>query len=84
MTRSHRINIVATPLWGVRIIGVAPSGRRTAPWLQRVRIHKVASNKFISALTAIAVIGRGEQGLLVPTPDGVREPQNRRVEIVLQ
>ena len=57
MTRSHRINIVATPLWGVRIIGVAPSGRRTAPWLQRVRIHKVASNKFISALTAIAVIG---------------------------
>ncbi len=29
-------------------------------------------------------IGRGEQGLLVPTPDGVREPQNRRVEIVLQ
>ena len=34
--------------------------------------------------TAIAVIGRGEQGLLVPTPDGVREPQNRRVEIVIQ
>jgi OmpA-OmpF porin, OOP family len=33
---------------------------------------------------AIAVVGRGEQGLLVPTPDGVREPQNRRVEIVLQ
>ena len=34
--------------------------------------------------TAIAVVGRGEQGLLVPTPDGVREPQNRRVEIVIQ
>ena len=32
----------------------------------------------------ISVVGRGEQGLLVPTPDGVREPQNRRVEIVLQ
>ena len=31
---------------------------------------------------AIAVIGRGEQGLLVQTGDGVREPQNRRVEIV--
>ena len=27
--------------------------------------------------TAIAVIGRGEQGLLVPTPDGVREPQEQ-------
>src|SRR4029079_15093862 len=34
--------------------------------------------------TAIAVVGRGEQGLLVPTPDGVREPQNRRVEILIQ
>ena len=34
--------------------------------------------------TAITVIGRGEQGLLVPTGDGVREPQNRRVEIVVQ
>lgn len=30
----------------------------------------------------IAVFGRGETQLLVPTPDGVREPQNRRVEIV--
>jgi len=57
MTRSHRINIVATPLWGVRIIGVAPSGRHTAPWLQRVRIHKMTCSKFISVLTAIAVTG---------------------------
>ena len=33
---------------------------------------------------AIIVVGRGEQGLLVQTGDGVREPQNRRVEIVIQ
>ena len=33
---------------------------------------------------AITVIGRGESQLLVPTADGVREPQNRRVEIVIQ
>src|SRR5580692_2570727 len=33
---------------------------------------------------AIAVIGKGETQPLVPTADGVREPQNRRVEIVLQ
>ena len=31
----------------------------------------------------IAVVRR-EQGLLVQTGDGVREPQNRRVEIVVQ
>jgi hypothetical protein len=32
---------------------------------------------------AISVIGRGEANPLVPTGDGVREPQNRRVEIVI-
>jgi len=33
--------------------------------------------------TAISVVGRGEADPLVPTADGVREPQNRRVVIVL-
>lgn len=33
---------------------------------------------------AIFVIGRGEAQPLVQTADGVREPQNRRVEIVMQ
>lgn len=32
----------------------------------------------------IATVARGESQPLVPTADGVREPQNRRVEIVLQ
>ncbi len=31
----------------------------------------------------IVAVGRGETAPLVPTPDGVREPQNRRVEIAL-
>jgi hypothetical protein len=30
---------------------------------------------------AVDVVGRGKTQLLVPTADGVREPQNRRVEI---
>jgi len=34
--------------------------------------------------TEIATSGVGKSGLLVPTADGVREPQNRRAEIVLQ
>jgi OmpA family protein len=33
--------------------------------------------------TSITVIGKGETNLLVQTPDNVREPQNRRVEIVI-
>jgi outer membrane protein OmpA-like peptidoglycan-associated protein len=31
---------------------------------------------------AITVVGRGESKPLAPTGDGVREAQNRRVEIV--
>jgi OOP family OmpA-OmpF porin len=31
---------------------------------------------------ALVVTGRGQNDLRVPTPVGVREPQNRRVEIV--
>jgi OOP family OmpA-OmpF porin len=34
--------------------------------------------------TAISVVGRGESMPLVQTADGVREPQNRRVEILVQ
>ena len=36
------------------------------------------------AADQIVVIGRGESQPLVPTADGVREAQNRRVEIILQ
>jgi OmpA-OmpF porin, OOP family len=34
------------------------------------------------ARSDMVVAGRGQNDLRVPTPDGVREPQNRRVEIV--
>jgi outer membrane protein OmpA-like peptidoglycan-associated protein len=30
----------------------------------------------------IAIVAKGKHDLLVPTKDGVREPQNRRVTIV--
>jgi hypothetical protein len=33
--------------------------------------------------TDIVTLGRGEEALLVPTEDGVREPRNRRVEILV-
>ena len=33
---------------------------------------------------AISIHGFGETNLLVPTGPGVREPQNRRVEIVIR
>ena len=33
--------------------------------------------------SSITTVGRGEEDLLVPTANGVREPRNRRVEIVV-
>jgi len=61
-----------------------PESYNMALSLRRANAVKDALVRDGVPATAIAVIGRGEQGLLVPTPDGVREPQNRRVEIVIQ
>ena len=36
------------------------------------------------AAASIAAVGRGERELLVPTPDNVAEPRNRRVEIIVR
>jgi hypothetical protein len=54
--------------------------------LSQQRAEVVAAelvNNGVSA-TDIVTIGRGEENLLVPTADGVREPRNRRVEIVVE
>ena len=53
--------------------------------LSQRRAEAVASELVRQGVPAseIATIGRGEEDLLVPTADGVREPRNRRVEIVI-
>jgi outer membrane protein OmpA-like peptidoglycan-associated protein len=61
-----------------------PENYNMALSLRRANTVKDALVRDGVPATAISVIGMGEKGLLVPTADGVREPQNRRVEIVLQ
>src|SRR5438477_579594 len=61
-----------------------PEAYNMALSLRRANTVKDALVREGVPAAAISVIGRGEQGLLVPTADGVREPQNRRVEIVIQ
>jgi hypothetical protein len=51
--------------------------------LRRANAVKDALVKLGVPAAAITTVGRGEAGLLVQTGDGVREPQNRRVEITL-
>jgi len=51
--------------------------------LRRANAVKNALVKEGVAPEAISVIGRGKLNPLVPTKDQVREPQNRRVEIVI-
>ncbi|MGE4281833.1 MAG: OmpA family protein [Magnetospirillum sp.] len=51
--------------------------------LKRANAVKAAMVKQGVPADQISVVGKGETAPLVQTPDGVREPQNRRVEIVL-
>ena len=61
-----------------------PENYNMALSLRRANAVKDALVREGVPATAISVIGRGESQPLVPTADGVREPQNRRVEIVIQ
>jgi len=61
-----------------------PESYNMALSLRRANAVKEALVRNGVPAQAISVIGMGEKGLLVPTADGVREPQNRRVEIVIQ
>lgn len=52
--------------------------------LRRAKAVKAVLVELGMSESGIKTIGKGESDPLVPTPDGVREPQNRRVEIVLE
>ena len=61
-----------------------PEAYNMALSLRRANAVKDALVRDGVPATAITVVGRGESQPLVQTADGVREPQNRRVEIVVQ
>jgi outer membrane protein OmpA-like peptidoglycan-associated protein len=61
-----------------------PESYNMALSLRRANVVKDALVRDGVPAQAITVIGKGESQLLVPTGDNVREPQNRRVEIVIQ
>ena len=61
-----------------------PESYNMALSLRRANAVKDALVRDGAPAQAITVIGKGESQLLVPTGDNVREPQNRRVEIVVQ
>ncbi|HIJ63183.1 MAG TPA: OmpA family protein [Rhodospirillaceae bacterium] len=52
--------------------------------LRRAEAVKAALIKLGLPSGEISLVGKGKSELLVPTKDGVREPQNRRVQIVLE
>ena len=51
--------------------------------LRRANAVKEQLVKLGLSTDQVSVVGKGEADPMVATPDGVREPQNRRVEIVL-
>ena len=76
---------------GVTRINVTGHADRSGPasynlGLSRRRAEAVRAELIRNGIAPneIAMFAKGETDPLVPTPDGVREPQNRRVEIVFQ
>jgi outer membrane protein OmpA-like peptidoglycan-associated protein len=61
-----------------------PANYNLALSLRRASTVKEALVREGVAADTITVVGKGETTLLVQTRDSVREPQNRRVEIVVQ
>jgi outer membrane protein OmpA-like peptidoglycan-associated protein len=73
-----RINVTGhTDTVGSAKYNQALSERRAAAVKQALVSEGVGANDIVTR-------GVGKTDLLVPTGDGVREPQNRRAEIVLQ
>ena len=71
----------------VRIDGFSD---RSGPPAANVRVARQRAQAVRQALlqrgvgpAAISVVAHGEADALVPTPDGVREPQNRRVDLTV-
>jgi outer membrane protein OmpA-like peptidoglycan-associated protein len=54
--------------------------------LSRRRAESVAAELEAKGIPSseIEIVAKGKKDLLVPTKDGVREPQNRRVQIVYE
>lgn len=54
--------------------------------LSQERAQTIKENLIERGLQAsfIRAVGRGERELLIPTPDDVREPRNRRVEVIVR
>jgi outer membrane protein OmpA-like peptidoglycan-associated protein len=75
----------------VRVVVVTGHADRSGPTDYNQRLSERRANAVRSALVregvangTIQTSGRGENDNLVQTPDGVREPRNRRVEIVFR
>jgi outer membrane protein OmpA-like peptidoglycan-associated protein len=61
-----------------------PVGQRPSTWQHRAR-RQMVRDELVRGVPAgsISVAAYGEERPLVPTEDGVREVQNRRVEIIV-
>jgi OOP family OmpA-OmpF porin len=83
--------VAAAQRMGIIDFAVTGHADRSGPEAYNLALSLRRANAVRDALVAkgilsqnISVAGRGEAEPAVPTPDGVREPANRRVEIVIQ
>jgi len=86
--RQAATDFTAQGLTMIEVIGHSDTSQSTAisnaESSRRAEAVKAALITFGIPAHAIVTRGRGKTQLLVPTADGVREPQNRRAEILLR
>jgi outer membrane protein OmpA-like peptidoglycan-associated protein len=86
--RSVFNDIEQRPIYQVEVIGFTDTlgDRASNQALSRSRAAAIRAALVRDGIDrdAISVTGRGERDLLVPTPDHVAEPRNRRVEITVR
>ena len=78
----------STPGARLELAGHADRSGPAAPNVRSGRMRAEAVRAYLAARgipgAAMSVVSHGETRPLVPTADGVREPHNRRVEIVVR
>ena len=78
------LGLYLAEICGARVSGITLSEEQFALSRQRAEVVRAAFAARGLADDKVLAVGRGKRDLAIPTGDGVAEPRNRRVEILVR